>query len=349
MGKTPEAVSSDHFLFSPSRSRGQRGVLFTFLTFLFISVVVGLLIFNTNLSNRTSTSTVEISVLNAINSKYDDITDDIITLDHPIGIPSIHQRLLPFTHTVDRNTISFLQTLPISSGKLSLYFDLINAYAIFVRDTNTARTYDGVNVSIDVPKPQTWGGTTQTAGFNILPQCVQYRVIDTNTIDFSSTNTIGCENDFSMQNQLSRIDINIYLPATTDDYHGAACVFNGLSTCPHDDFNAGNGPYVSILFFDANCTNCTLSTSDKNISGHFDTTQPNSITYSCSNAVCNSQPLTFSFSNGLQINHTETIVNLSMAIQFNESIRTFYYQDANYTVGKTGFDTIKSNVVVFPQ
>lgn len=329
--------------------RGQRGVLFTFLTFLFISVVVGLLVFNTNLSSRASTSTVEISVLNAINAKYDDITDDIITLDHPIGIPSIHQRFLPFSHSIDSNTISFLQTLPISSGKLALYFDLINAYAIFVRDQNTAHTYDGVSVDIDVPKPPVWGGVSQSAGFNILPQCVQYYILDTNTIDFSSTNTIGCENDFSMQNQVTRIDVNIYLPSSTDDYNGATCFFNGVSLCPHEDYNGQASPYVSILFFDSNCTNCTLSMSDKNISGYFDPSQLSTIAYSCSNTICNSQPLTFTLSDGFEVNHTGQAVILSMNFSFTQNIRTFYYQDANYTVSKTGFDTIKSNVVVFPQ
>lgn len=329
--------------------RAQRGVLFTFLTFLFISAVVGLIVFNTDLSNRTSTSTVEISVLNAINAKYDDITDDIITLDHPIGIPSIHQRILPFTHSTDKNTITFLQTLPIASGKLALYYDLINAYAIFVRDQNTSRTYDGVDVDIDVPKPPAWGGAAQSAGFNILPQCVQYRILDTNTITFSSDSTIGCETDFAMRTHVSRIDINIYLPTSTDDYNGATCTFNGASACPQDDFNAQNGPYISILFFDANCTNCTLSTNDKNISGHFDPDMISTIEYACASGNCNSQPLSFTLSDGLEITHGGTAATLSMKVLFTENIRTFYYQDANYSVSKPGFDTLKSNVVVFPQ
>lgn len=334
---------------SHSLCRGERGVLFTFLTFLFISAVVGLIVFNTNLSNRTATSTVEISVLNAINSKYDDITDDIITLDHPIGIPSIHQRILPFTHETDKNTISFLQTLPISSGKLALYFDLINAYSIFVQDTNTSRTYDGVNVDIQVPKPPAWGGAAQTAGFNILPQCAQYRIHDANTIGFSGDNTIGCENAFSLQNSVTRIDINVYLPTSTDDYNAASCLFNDIPSCPHDDFNAGNGPYFSLQFFDTNCTNCTLSTSDKNITGHFDTTLTSTISYSCDAPTCNSLPLTFTLDDGLLVMHAGSAVVLSMNITFNESIETFYYQDANYSVQKNGFNTIKSNVVVFPQ
>lgn len=329
--------------------RRQRGVLFTFLTFLFISAVIGLIVFNTNLSNRTATSTIEISALNAINAKYDDITDDIITLDHPIGIPSIHQRILPFSHSTDKNTISFQQTLPIASGKLALYFDLINAYAIFVKDQNTSRTYDGVDVEIDVPKPPTWGGTAQTAGFNILPQCVQYRVLDTNTVNFSSNSTIGCETNFLMRTHVSRIDINVYLPATTDDYDTVTCTFNGTAACPQEDYNALNGPYFSILFFDTNCVNCSLSPSDKNISGHFDPDFLSTVIYSCSSGSCNSQPLTFSFSEGLEINHGGTAVQLSTDIAFTESIRTFYYQDANYSVRKSGFETIKSNVVVFPQ
>lgn len=345
--RKPFHIFSVHSFFS---SHGQRGVLFTFLTFLFISVVVGLLVFNINLSNRTSTSTVEISALNAINSKYDDITDDIITLDHPIGIPSIHQRFLPFSHEIDKNTISFIQPLPISSGKLSLYFDLINAYSIFVQDQNAQRTFDGVHVTFDVPKPPLWGGSNQTASFNILPQCVQYQIIDTNTIDFSSTNTIGCENNFSMLTQVSRIDINVYLPSSVDDYNRVTCSFNGVSSCPHEDYNAANGPHISILFFDSNCASCSLSSSDKNISGHFDPSLVNSITYDCTNGTsCASQPLTFTFSAGLKTSHGGTGVVLSSRISFTENIQTFYYQDANYTVGKTGFDTTKSNVVVFPQ
>lgn len=334
---------------SDSSPRAQRGVLFTFLTFLFIGVVMGIIVFNTNLSNRSATSTVEISALNAINSKYDDITDDIVTLDHPIGVPSIHQRLLPFSHEVDKNTISFTQTLPISSGKLSLYFDLINAYTIFVEDVNSQRTYDGVNVTLDVPKPIMWGGTQQSAHFNILPQCLQYYVSDENNVGFSSDNTIGCENDFSMRTQVSRVDINVYLPTSVDDYNQVTCQVNGVSSCPHDDYNALNGPYFSILFFDENCSNCSLSSLDKNISGHFDPDVVNSILYECTSSNCTSQPLTLTFSDAITMSHAESPVILSTRVHFTESIRTFYYQDANYTVSKTGFDTTKSNVVVFPQ
>jgi len=327
----------------------QRGVLFTFLTFLFIGVVIGLIVFNTNLSNRTSTFTVEISALNAINSKYDDITDDIITLDHPIGVPSIHQRLLPFTHSVDKNTISFIQTLPISSGKLALYFDLINAYSIFVTDQNTQRTYDGVTVTLDTPKPSAWGGNNQSARFNILPQCVQYYIQDENTVGLSSDSTIGCETDFSMLAHVSRIDINVYLPTSVDDYNAVTCSINGSSSCPHEDYNATNGPYFSILFFDTNCSSCALSTSDKNISGHFDPDLVSTLTYSCTTLPCTSQPLSFTFDEGVAITHSDSPVILSSRIHFTDAIRTFYYQDANYTVGKTGFETTKSNVVVFPQ
>ncbi len=343
-------MNNKHFPQSPISLRSnQRGVLFTFLTFLFIGVVIGLIVFNTNLSNRTSTFTVEISALNAINSKYDDITDDIITLDHPIGVPSIHQRLLPFAHSVDKNTIAFTQTLPISTGKLALYFDLINAYGIFVTDQNTQRTYDGVSVSLDTPKPPAWGGSNQSARFNVLPQCVQYYIQDENTVGLSSDSTIGCETDFSMLTHVSRIDINVYLPTSTDDYNSVTCSVNGSTSCPHDDYNPANGPYFSILFFDANCVSCNLSTSDKNISGHFDPDLTNTITYACTAASCASLPLSFTFDDGVEMIHGGSPAVLSSRIHFNEAIRTFYYQDANYTVGKTGFETTKSNVVVFPQ
>jgi hypothetical protein len=152
-----------------------------------------------------------------------------------------------------------------------------------------------------------------------------------------------------MQRNVSRIDINVYLPTSTDDYNAASCLFNDIPSCPHDDFNAGNGPYFSLQFFDSNCTNCTLSASDKNITGHFDPALTSTIQYSCNAASCNSQPLTFTLDNGMLITHAGSAVILSMDISFNESIGTFYYQDANYSVQKSGFNPIKSNVVVFPQ
>ncbi len=332
-----------------SRMHAQRGVLFTFLTFLFIGVVLGLLVFNIELGNRSAFTTIEISVLNAINAKYDDITDDIITLDHPIGIPSIHQRILPFTHEIDQNNASFHQMLPLASGKLALYFDLINAYSIFIQDEDVSHTFDGVDVNISVPKPAAWGGTNERAGFNILPQCVQYQIIDINTIHFESTNSVGCENSFSMASAVSRVDILISLPTTVDDYDTVLCDFNGTPACPRDPFVPGQGPYVSILFLDSNCTNCSLSTNDKNISGHFDPSLLSTIRFSCEAALCTSFPIDVNLDTGIRFSHGGTPAIFAMSVTFNEDIRTFYYQDANYTVTKQGFDTLKSNVVVFPQ
>ncbi|MEK6902757.1 MAG: hypothetical protein AABX02_04195, partial [archaeon] len=176
-------------------SMNQRGVLFTYLTFLFVGILVALVAFNLDSNTRSAANTVEVSVLNAINAKYDDITDDIITLDHPIGIPSIQQRVLPFSYTVGTDTFSMVQTLPITSGKLEQYFDLINAYAIFAEDQNVQTTYDGMVVDLNVPIPPSWGGAASRAGFNLLPQCVQYQLLDANHTRFQSDSTFGCENE----------------------------------------------------------------------------------------------------------------------------------------------------------
>lgn len=327
---------------------GSRGVLFTYLTFLFVGILVALVAFNLNTNTRTAASTVEVSVLNAINAKYDDITDDIITLDHPIGIPSIQQRILPFSYTVDTKTFSLTQTLPVASGKLELYFDLINAYSIFAKDQNTQTTYDGMIVDLNVPIPPSWGGNDSRAGFNLLPQCVQYQLLDANHTSFESTSSFGCEDNFNMES-ISRIDINVSLLSTVDDYSTVSCLFDGNIECPHADFNADSGTYFHIQFNDINCTSCTLSPSDKTISGFFDPLTWGSLSYTCDGPSCISTPLTFEIGNGIRFAHGGTPASISMTVQFVNDISTFYFQDANYNVRKSGFSTYKSNAVVFPK
>ncbi len=322
-----------------------RGVFFTFLSFILIGVILSLLLFSSSSNQRFSETTIEVSVLNAINAKYDDITDDIITLDPTIGLPGIQQRILPFTYEEDGNTLSISQTLPISSGKLALYFDLINAYRVFVEDLNTQQTFDGVTVDLNVPTPASWGGTSSlSAGFNILPQCLQYRIEDTNNVSFSSESFIGCANDFSLSS-IRRIDINVSLPTGTDDYNSVSCSFSG--GCPHQDYNADLGPYFTLRFLDSNCTSCVVSASDQFIYGHFDS-DPQTIVFACTGGSCESLPITLLFGNALHVSHGGSPVVIEAAVTFNEDISTFYYQDANYTARKTGFNTYKSNVVVFP-
>ncbi|MFH0969853.1 MAG: hypothetical protein V1776_00095 [Candidatus Diapherotrites archaeon] len=323
-----------------------RGVLFTFLTFLFIGVLLGLVIFSINSSNRFSQTTIEVSILNAINAKYDDITDDIITLDQSIGFPSIQQRILPFSYLLDMNRLTLTQTLPISSGKLSLYLDLLNAYRIFIEDQNATTTFDGVSVDFNVPQTSNWGGThASTARFNILPQCMQYYLADSNTVHFNGDSVIGCANFFSL-NSIDRITLTISLPKTTDDYNMVSCTRTG--GCVYEDYNANKGPYFQLFFLDENCTHCSLSASDKNIAFHFNE-EWGDITYSCVGGACNSQPIMISLGNGLSLSHAGEPIIFTTIFTFKESVSNFYFQDANYSVQKEGFRTYKSNVVVFPK
>lgn len=327
---------------------GERGVLFTYLTFLFVGILLALVAFNLDTNTRTAASTVEISVLNSINAKYDDITDDIITLDHPIGIPSIQQRILPFSYVVGDRSFSVIQTLPVTSGKLEQYFDLINAYSIFATDQNTQTTFDGMVIDLNVPIPPSWGGSDSRAGFNLLPQCVQYQLLDVNRTSFESLSTFGCETEFSLAS-LVRIDVNVSLPQTIDDYSTVSCSFDGNTVCPHADFNSQNGTFFHIQLNDVNCTSCSLSTNDKNISGYFDPEIEGTITYSCAGPACTSEPLIFTIQNGIRFQHGGSPATLSMDVHFRDDISTFYFQDANYNVRKSGFSTYKSNAVVFPK
>ena len=73
------------------------------------------------------------------------------------------------------------------------------------------------------------------------------------------------------------------------------------------------------------------------------------ITFSCQTLPCTSTPFTLSMDQGVHLSHGGIPLNVEMTVGFNQSISTFYFQDANYSVSKKGFDTLKSNVVVFPQ
>lgn len=330
-------------------SLSQRGVLFTFLTFLMVGLVVSVIVFSVDVNNRSARNTVDISVLNAINAKYDDITDDIITLDHPIGVPSIRQRIFPFTYSIDANIFHVNQTIPISSGKLESYFDLIHAYRIFVMDEDANNTYDGVNVTLDLPIPPGWGGAASGANFNILPQCVQYSLLDENAFHFESSSELGCANGFDISISVQRIDINLSFPTPVDDYNRLTCSVAGDSNCFNVPFDPDSPyPYISIQMDDTNCADCDLSASEKLVQGHFDPEFWNSITYSCSGSSCVSEDITIQFGEGIRFTHDSTPVLVQMDVTFVETISTFYYQDANYSVQKPGFDTYKSNAVVFP-
>ncbi|MDP2666420.1 MAG: hypothetical protein Q8P05_02890 [Candidatus Diapherotrites archaeon] len=47
----------------------QRGVLFTFLTFLLVGVVISLVVFSVNVNQRTARNTIDISALNGDETK----------------------------------------------------------------------------------------------------------------------------------------------------------------------------------------------------------------------------------------------------------------------------------------
>ncbi|MDP2666423.1 MAG: hypothetical protein Q8P05_02905 [Candidatus Diapherotrites archaeon] len=331
-----------------NKHSNQRGVLFTFLTFLLVGVVISLVVFSVNVNQRTARNTIDISALNAINAKYDDITDDIITLDHPIGVPSIRQRIFPFTYTIDANRFHVDQTLPIATGKLGAYFDLIHAYRLFAMDKNVSRTYDGVDVMIDLPRPPAWGGTASTAQFNLLPQCIQYALRDDTMVWLESISQLGCSNTFSMKDQVERVDITLSLLSTVDDFNGVACSFDNTPQCRDDPYDPDSPfPYIHLSFQDSNCALCP-PTYPLIIRGHFDPEFPNTIAYSCGDANCVSSPIIVQFSEGVRVTHAGTPIRLEMDMTFVQKIATFYYQDANYNVRKPGFDTYKSNAVVFP-
>ncbi len=327
----------------------EKGILFTFLTFLFVGVVITAIAFHLQTQEKQSETTIEVSVLNSINSKYDDVTDDIISLDTGIGIPSIAQRILPFQYAVDRNVLRTTQRLPLASGKLGLYFDILNAYRIFATDNNTQHTYDGVLIDLNVPQSSAWGGTHSTAKFNLLPSCVQYQLLDDNTFSLSNSSTLGCSSSFDLISSIERIDVNVSLLGTTDDYNVLTCDFNG-NMCPFDTYAPdSNYPFFSLHFDDANCVNCSLTTNEKNPGVYFLPSDTNTLTYSCSSPPCNSSPFTITLNNGIYFEHGGNPIHVTLEVVFRRAITSFYYQDANYSIIKPGFDTYKSNVVVFPQ
>jgi hypothetical protein len=194
-----------------------------------------------------------------------------------------------------------------------------------------------------------WGGNATRAQFNILPQCVQYQLIDDNTFALKSDSSLGCSSSFDLLGSVQRIDVNIDLLATTDDYNAVACDFNG-SICPHESFVPdANYPFLSVQWDDSNCANCAVSPSEKNISLYFAPGDWNQITFYCTGSTCGSSDFTLQVGNGLVFNHGNSPTRVSTRVQYRQPIASFYYQDANYTVTKPGFDTLKSNVVVFPQ
>lgn len=320
----------------------QRGLFFTLMAFLLIGIILAYTALNTQSGFQSSQNIAGISGLEGVKDLFENIKNTGLAFDTNGSPDLVRQRVLPFNYYFRENRVGLQQTLPIPNGKMELYVDVLNALRVLAEDTNTLHAFDGSITDVNVPANALWGGSANQLVFDVLPQCLQYFVLDSNAAGFSFLSAKHCTADYNTVS-LKRVDINVSVSNPAGDFNAIACSMDGNSTCPKNDFNALN----TLPYFDANmvldaCQKCALDQSMRTVKGHFDPAKTNTITLSCAGASCVSLPLTISLASGPGFTHNGVPVDLSFNLVFDQQVNGFYFHDANVLVKKPGLGVLKA-------
>ncbi len=316
-----------------------KGVLFTLMALVLALLLLGFA-FKINSayleSEKNSFSSI---ALNQIKDKYANIAS-IKDFYREGTLKSYFERVIPFTYSIDENTISFTQELPLKKVILRNYFDYINSYKIFV-ESNNSLIYDGIDVNVETTENSFWGGTDTNIVFLVKPQCKKYAVTDYNSMYFYGSQE--CQQGFDID-LITRIDINITVDSDAD-YNALNCDFGGDTNCYQEIFvPADANPFIEINLIDANCTNCDLNSATRKITKHFNPAASNTITFYCIGGSCNSDPIEIFFNeNNTEIKHDGTAIQAKVQFEFTSKIKEFELYDLNFTLTDNRFNITKTN------
>ncbi|MCR4368402.1 MAG: hypothetical protein NUV67_00680, partial [archaeon] len=195
---------------------------------------------------------------------------------------------------------------------------------VFLEDKNYANAFDSLSVDVNIPTPQSWGGTDKNVSFDALPQCLRYSILDSNEMKLEFT----CP-DFNAM-LVERQDLNFSL-RTNHDFNALTCTINGASGCSYSDYNSQDSlPYFSVTFLDANCFNCALPSTV--IGSHYDPLQENSVRMYCTGAACESSALDLNLSGGTtHLRYAGQIMDAVIALEIGE-VESFSLADVNINV-----------------
>jgi hypothetical protein len=252
-----------------------------------------------------------------------------------------YERIIPFTYSIDGNKISFTQQLPLKQALFKNFFDFVNAYKIFNESSNPI-ILSGIDIEIETTKNIEWGGSDSNIVFLVKPQCKKYSITDYNSMHFYGSNE--CADSFNI-NLIERIDINISVLGSSEDYNFLSCDFGGDLTCYQEAYNEADLlPFIEINLLDENCSNCDLNSDTRKISKHFNSSADNTIIFSCLGAECSSQQIRIFFNeNNTEIRHSGTAIQAKTEFLFTQDVNEFELYDLNLTLTDNRFNITKTN------
>jgi len=315
----------------------QKGVLFTLAVMLIGFTILGLYTLTQETSSIAEKQSANLNIITLVTNKESNIGNIFETTTHGNAI-DIFERFLPISHNISGNQITITQNFPVEDFDVNIYFDTINMLKIFVSDTNSERVFDGTTVDMNAVMGPGWGGVSRAMNFVALPQCLRYRVVDTNTF-WSSGNCTTDFNIFSM-----RLDITIYPQVTGEDLNSFTCVMDGNATCPFADLNALDpNPYFTLTVDDTNCAGCAFTNSV--VKGHYNPSATNSILVSCVEVdagVCDSQFIEIFLGDTSKVSR-ETTDQLTLAVDFtfSDEVKRLVLDDVNFLVEREDYNTSK--------
>ena len=291
--------------------------------------VISLKSVNTGSKKIAAGNSVELLAFNSLEQKFDDILMNAIRFSGFGASESVKQRILPFDFTLDQNTFTASMEFPHDKRDIDVFFDALNAFEIWLEDTSSAVYYPGILADANTPKNSTWSGTTNYVQFYLLPPCLKFKIFDENRVGFEGSQE--CETSFSVSN-ISRYDVNITL-SDTADFNSVACNFDSNIECPANQFNPlSNQPFLQVSITDTNCSRCSIDSSLKTISTHFDPAKQHNVLLSCIGAGCISTDMNILMSTVPQVHFRGPAQEISLGVTFREEIDSFDYLDFNFSV-----------------
>lgn len=264
-------------------------------------------------------------------SRFSNIYSDFAVLDKEPAARLVEQRNLPFSYSLDYNSVSVTQRLPLSEGVWNSYFDLLNAYSIFLQDTNYSIFYDGTEVSASAPRNAVWGGSASDINFALSPQCLRYSV----SSSLSKAGFFPSGSCSFSPSSVSAYGASVVLrQASLEDYNSITYGIQGFS-------NPSN-PSFEFHFYDTNCSKCVLS-SNKDIQGYFDPEALNWVSVRCVGSSCSSQDINVYFGRGIYAVHSGSKVDVNFSVGFGSFMELFYLEGFNVRLKSPDFNITVSN------
>jgi len=201
-----------------------KGVFFSVMMLMLITALLSLYTVAITKDNQINSNISEVNSFQRVSDKFANIKNNYTKLAISGNEKTIDQRIIPFVYDVNSQGININTKLPVRTTLIDSYLETINAFKIFLEDTNYSNEFDSLEVDINTIMSPLWGGSYESISFLIKPQELLYSITDDNSLLF---NFIGEDyNYFSMKKQ--EIEIS---PYTGSDFNSLSCHFNGLNTC----------------------------------------------------------------------------------------------------------------------